>query len=244
MTLALVIAFVLLAAVCQAATGFGFALVAVPLLSLVLDVKVAVAVCIVLGPTSGILSIAELWRLVRWRTVVVLVLGSAIGAPLGAAILVRSTSTQLRVGVALIMLVSVGLTLAGLKPPRPRFPSVVSLCVGAISGILRSATSMGGPPVALYLLGLGYKPRAFVATNAAYFLLGSVVSISALATAGQLTREVLTLVALCIPALFVGSWCGRWLRIRTPERTFRLLVLGVLVGAAIAVIAPVAAAQV
>lgn len=238
MVLLFAIACVLAAAACQTATGFGFALVLVPLLSLVIDVKLAIATSIIVGPTSGLLSTLELWREVRWRIVLGLLLGSVAGAPVGTALLVRSSGDVLRVGVAVVILASVVLTLIGLRLPRPRHPLPVSLGVGALSGVLRSATSMGGPPAAIYLLGLGLETRAFVATNAAYYLLGSAVSIAALVGAGRITGRVLLLAVVSLPALVVGSWCGRWLRVRASERVFRLMVLTLLSAAALAVLAP------
>lgn len=240
MVLLFAIACVLVAAACQTATGFGFALVLVPLLSLVVDVKLAIAVSILVGPTAGLLSTLELWREVRWRIVLGLLLGSLVGAPIGAALLDRSSGTGLRVIVAVVILVSVGLTLAGLKLPQPKRPMPVSLGVGALSGVLRSATSMGGPPVAIYLLGLGYETRTFVATNTAYYVLGSVVSIGALAGTGRIDGRVLLIAAVSLPALFIGAWCGRWLRVRASERLFRLMALSLLSVAAFAVLVPTA----
>lgn len=244
MLIAVAVCFVFLAAACQSATGFGFALVLVPLLSLAIDVKAAVAVSLILGPVSAVAALVELRREVRWRVVFGLLAGSLVGAPAGTALLVAASGTTLRVLVAGLILISTVLTVAGVSLREPRRPLAASVAVGAVSGVLRSATSMGGPPVALYLLGLRYDPRAFVATSAAYFLLGSVISVGALATAGRVTGQVLGIALVSLPALLAGNTIGRWLRLRVSERAFRLVVVALLLAAAVAVLLPVLPAAV
>ena len=204
MLIAAVVLCALLASLCQTAAGFGFALVFVPLLSLVLDVKETIAVSVILGPVAAIPTVVELGRDARWRVVSGLLAGSLIGAPLGAFLLVAASGAQLRVFVAAVIITSTLITLAGVAIRGPRRPLLVSLGVGALSGVLRSATSLGGPPVALYLLGLRYPPRAFVATNASYYLLGSVFSAATLALAGQLTMRVLLTAVAATPAVLAG----------------------------------------
>jgi uncharacterized protein len=229
---------VFLAAVCQTALGFGFALVLVPLLSLFWDLKGAIAVSLLLSAVSSVLTVADLWRQARWRVVAGLFAGSWVGVPIGAALLVLASPSLLRLLVASIILVSTLVTLRGVTLGQPRRPVAAALIVGAISGLLRSATSMGGPPVALYLLGMRYPPAAFVGTNASFYLLGSGVSIAALAITGRVTERELTISLTAVPALLVGAWIGRHLRTRLAERVFRSLAAGLLLATSGAILAP------
>lgn len=236
---ALAIACVFLAAICQTALGFGFALVLVPLLSLFWDLKVTIALALLLGPASSVLIVLDLWRHARWSVVAGLTAGSLVGVPLGTALLVLASPLVLRLLVAVVILGSTLVTLRGVAPAQPRRPVAAALTVGAVSGALRSATSLGGPPVALYLLALRYPATAFVGTTASYVLLGSLASVAGLATAGRLTEPVLTMAAWVIPALLAGTWLGRRLRARFSEGVFRLLVAALLVATSSAILAPV-----
>lgn len=239
MLIALVVGFVFLAAVCQAAVGFGFALVLVPLLSLFWGLKDTIAISILLGPISSLFVVMELWRHARWRVVGGLTAGSLVGVPIGAALLVLADPLPLRLLVALVILFSTFLTFRGARFDQPRRPVTASLFVGACSGTLRTATSMGGPPVALYLLALRYPTAAFVGTNASYVLLGSLASVGGLAVAGRVSESILRMVVFAIPALLVGGWLGRHIRAHFSENVFRILVAILLLLTGVAAIAPV-----
>jgi uncharacterized protein len=239
MELAYAIGCVFVAALCQSATGFGFALVVVPLLALVWDVKASVALSVIVGPISAVPAVVELRHDARYRLVFVLLAGSTAGAPLGTLLLATADPTVLRVAVAAVIAFSTVVTVVGVRLREPRRPLLAGLLVGGVSGVLRSATSMGGPPVSLYLLGLRYPPRAFVATNSVYYLLGSVVAIAALLLARQAPAEVLTVGLAAVPALALGTYTGRWLRMRLPERVFRAFVVVMLLATSAVVLAPI-----
>lgn len=238
MTLVLAMLCVFVATLCQTTVGFGFALIFVPLTLLFSDVKETIAVSLLLGPLTSLPTALELWSHARWRVVAGLVAGSFVGVPAGTALFVLASPTTLRVLVACLILFSVVAMLRGLSLPKTKSVLAPALAVGAISGVLRSATSMGGPPVALYLLGLRYPTAAFVGTNSTYFLLGSVASIAGLLAAGRITGSVLELIAVSIPALVIGVWSGRRLRARFSERVFRALAGALLAASSCAILIP------
>lgn len=144
MLIALAVGCAFLAAVCQTALGFGFALILVPLLSLFWDLKAAIVISLLLSPVSSVLAVTELWRHARWRVVGGLFAGSWVGVPVGAGLLVLASPALLRLLVGLVILLSTSVTLLGVSLGEPRRPMLAALTVGAISGALRSATSMGG----------------------------------------------------------------------------------------------------
>jgi uncharacterized membrane protein YfcA len=101
--------------------------------------------------------------------------------------------------VALIVLTCAVLSTLTWRP-RPTVPAL--LVAGLVSGAGGTAASIGGPPVALL-----YQDRAgpqVRATMAAYFTLGSVVSIGALVAGGQVGVDHLTAAAVMLPATAVG----------------------------------------
>lgn len=241
-TLAAAAAIAFLAAACQSLTAFGFALVAVPLLSLAWEVKPAVVTSTVLGTLILLPLLYEVRGHVPIGRVAPLFLGSLAGIPLGLLVLERIDAVALEVVVASVVIVA-GLLIyfsPRLSLRRPLAP--LSLLVGGLSGALRAATSMGGPPVALYVLTLEREVERFRAILLAVFFPTSVVTIAALAIAGRVTGDVLLVSVVAQPAVVLGSLSGRWARARVSEAAFRLVVLGVLFASSGAVLVSAAGA--
>src|SRR5688572_108342 len=122
------------AAICQGATGFGFALLFVPLLALFTDVRTAVTISVIVGPASAIPSVIELWPHTRRRVIGGLLAGSLAGLPFGTALLVVASATALRVLVASVIMFATIVTVFGVAIREPRRPVLMSLIIGAISG--------------------------------------------------------------------------------------------------------------
>ena len=234
------VAIAFLAAACQSLTAFGFALVTVPLLALAWEVKPAVVTSTVLGTLILLPLLYEVRGRVPVGRVMPILIGSMAGIPLGVLILERIDVIALEIVVAGVVIV--GSLLIYLSPEfslrRPPVP--LSLVVGGLSGVLRAATSMGGPPVILYALTLEREVERFRATLLAVFLPTSLVTIAALAIAGRVTGDVLLVSVVAQPAVVLGSLTGRWARARVSEPVFRLVVLGLLFASSGAVLASAA----
>ena len=221
----------LLASVAQSLTGFGFGLIVVPFLVLVLDVKDAVVISSVLGLANVALLSLRVWRSVPWRTVTWLLVGSFAGMPLGLAVLVLAPQEALRLAVGVAAIVMAAALATGLRLEARGAPSEVA--VGVTSGILRTSTSMSGPPVVLYLQGRGHPPQEFRGALTMYFLIGSLVSIGAFFGAEVVTGRALALTAAALPSVYVGSWAGDRLLRRVDAALFRRIVLLLLVATAL-----------
>jgi len=226
----------LVASACQSLTGFGFALVFVPLLSLFWDVKAAVVTCIMLGPVLTLPLLATTWRLADGRRVLVLALGSAAGLPLGLYLLQEASSELLGLLVGSLVILFCLALYRGVRMPAEGVDGVLMPVVGVVSGALRAATSMGGPPVVLYLLGREHEVPAFRATALAYFAPLSIMSLAGVAAVGQVDGQVLLASAAVLPALAVGMTLGHWLRPRVRESAFQLVSVSILLGAGVSTV--------
>ncbi len=238
--IAAAVAIAFLAAACQSLTAFGFALVMVPLLSLAWEVKPAVVASTVLGTLILLPLLYEVRGHIRPRRVVPLFLGSLVGIPLGIVVLERIDATALEVVVALVVIVAALLINLSPRVPFERSVPPLSFLVGGISGALRAATSMGGPPVVIYTLTFEREVERFRATLFAFFLPASLVTIAGLAIVGRIDGDILLATAVGLPAAVLGSLAGRWARTRVSEAIFRLVVLGVLFASSGAVLASAA----
>ena len=235
--LAAAIAIAFLAAACESLTAFGFALVMVPLLSLAWEVKPAVVTSTLLGTLLLMPLLYEVRGHVRFGWVAPLLIGSFAGIPAGVLVLDRIDASALEIVVACVVIVA-GL-LVYLSPrlslERPIAP--LSLLVGGMSGALRAATSMGGPPAVLYVLTFEREVERFRAMLLALFVPSSLLTIAGLAIAGQISGDVLTATAAGLPAVALGALVGRWARARASQDVFRLAVLALLFASSGAVLA-------
>jgi len=101
--------------------------------------------------------------------------------------------------------------------------------VGASSGALIAAFSIGGPLVVAWLSHVGLKALALRATLILFFFVVDLVAISGLGLAGAIPNQTLTHALYLVPALLVGLWIGQqlfiYIRAETAARFTQWLLL-------------------
>ncbi len=155
----LAIVAVLLGATLQAATGFGFALVAAPLMAAVLGPRSAISAIVVLAVVITVLMLAAERRRpqIEAREAIALVAWATPGLVAGAIVLRLVPERALEVLVALAVLSAVALRLRW--RPRARGWSHRRAAMSALtSGVLSTSTGIGGPPLVFHLLGRACLP--------------------------------------------------------------------------------------
>lgn len=215
---------VLLASAAQAVTGFGFALVLVPLLALVYDPKLVVIISISLGLLCKLPLLIPSWRQVQFLRIVPLTLTAVVGTYFGTQILLRVDADILRLVIGFVVVLLSSPMLFNFRRPVIR-ERLASLGVGFTSGVIGGATSMGGPPVVLLGVNQGWKKESFRANLLAFFVVSNSSSLVNLAGAGALTTSALALDLLLLPATAAGILAGNWLFGRIDAERFRRLVV-------------------
>lgn len=229
-----VIAFV--AAVAQSVTGFGFALVMMPLLAIAWDVKLAVATSVILGVLLNVVMLTQLRGHVAGRRLPGIFLGYAFGFIPGLIFLDRVNGDVLQITVgAVVIIATIALYFQPAVDPENDSPAG-GVLAGMFSGASSSATSIGGPPVVLYLFGREEMDR-FRATLMAFFLPSSLITLTAFIVVGRITGDVLTESAVAAPFIVAGVFAGAWLRAYIDAALFRRLVVVTLVVTSAAIIA-------
>jgi uncharacterized protein len=189
---------VFVGAVVQGAAGFGLGLVAAPVVAL-LDPSLVPVTLLVVTAALPVMAVAREVSHVDWRGVGWAMLGRLPGTVLGAWLVVALPPRAIAVGVALSVLAGVGASVVRWAPVPARDSLLVA---GFLSGTAGTATSIGGPPIALlYQHSAGPVVRA---TLSAFFFCGIVVSLSALALAGQVEQRSLLTGLLLLPAMLAG----------------------------------------
>ena len=221
---------VALAALIQASVGFGYALIAAPLLALIAPEMVP-------GPvmfSSMIISIAAGVRehsSIDRRGVALALVGRVPGVMLGAAALAWLSADTMGIVFGAVVLFGVALSVSGLRVART---SGTLLGAGFLSGVMGTMTSIGGPPIALvYQHAQGPQLRS---TLNMYFALGSAMSIPALALAGHFGRDELLDGMLLLPPTLVGFALSGYTRSWLDAGRTRAAVLGVASASALAVV--------
>jgi uncharacterized membrane protein YfcA len=221
----------IVASVVQSTTGFGFALLSMPLLALALDAKDAVALATVVGSLASVVLFARTRRHVRWQMVGRLLAGAVLGMPLGLVVLLAVPARVLQILIATVVLVFVVILARGWRLERA--DGRAEFAAGIISGVLNTSVSTNGPPIVLTLQARGLDPDEFRGTISAVFVCSSLVANALLASAGRYHGEVLSYALLGPPALLIGALGGRFLGRHLHAERFRPTVLGLLSVAAV-----------
>jgi uncharacterized membrane protein YfcA len=231
-----VIGIAFLAAGCQSLTGFGAALVAVPLLSLYVDPKLAVVISTFLSTMVSAPLLLEVRKQVRLAKVAPLAIGSVVGVPVGILILKAVDAGVIKIFVAVVVIMASALLFLAPRLALGGRNVLSALVTGALSGLLRASTSMAGPPVVLYTISHEKEIEEFRSTVLALFVATSALTVPGFVAAGLISRDALVAAAVAIPGLTLGLLVGTNLRARVQPTLFRTLVLAVLVITSIGVI--------
>ncbi len=198
---------VLVAAFVRAVSGFGYALLSTPLLMFVIEAKSVVVMNIILASITNIVVLFQTRRHIDLRRAVFMSLGSILGIPLGVYLLSRLDPSIIKLAIAVLVIPFSILLLLG-HSHQFRRDALGCSVAGFFGGVLGASTSLGGPPVVLFLLNQGLVSERFVGTLAVYFLFNGVISIGAFSSLGMITTDLLTKVAVLLPTLFLGSYVG------------------------------------
>jgi uncharacterized membrane protein YfcA len=210
-------------------TGFGYSLVATPLLLIAgFPLPFVVTVNLALALVTR-LSVAYRFRRSMWpRRVALLVGGSVPGLWLGVTVLRVVDAETIKIGAGIItMIAAVLLARSITAPPPPRVPGA-PVVAGFFGGFLGASTSLNGIAPVLLLARDKASPRSFLADLAMYFVASNAIGLVTLAVQGELREDALSeAFLLWLPGSIIGNWLGTTLGPRLPELAFRHLTLAV-----------------
>ena len=208
---------VFVAALVRSAFGFGEALIAVPLLALILPISVAAPLAVLLSITIAGIVVLQDWRKIHLRSTGWLLLPTFAGIPLGIWLLRSVHQGVVKAVLGLVIVLFSGYFLVGRRPLHlERDSQPWQLGCGFLAGVLGGAYGMNGPPLVIYGSMRRWSPQHFRATLQGYFLPASAVVMAGYAASGLWTHAVtrLYLVSLIttVPAIFIGRAINHRLR--------------------------------
>ncbi|TRZ65104.1 MAG: sulfite exporter TauE/SafE family protein [Rhodocyclaceae bacterium] len=196
-----------LGGVIRGATGFGGAMVMTPTLSLLLGPIPAVVSALLLETFAAFSMLPAAARHANWRTIAPIFAAAFITVPLGGYLLLTLDPQLMRRAIAATVLVFSLLLLTGLRY-RGRQRLGTSLALGASSGVLVGATSVGAPPVILYLLASSDPPAVTRANLTLFVTIISLAALVMLLWRGMLDGPNALTALLLSPVYFGGVWLG------------------------------------
>jgi uncharacterized protein len=210
---------VIVGAVIQGSLGFGYALVAVPAMVLLLPWAVPVTPLLLALPMTLLMSARE-WRSIDLGGFALITAGRLVGTVAGVMLLVLAPKGYLSMLTGLLILAA---ALGSTLKPSLKVNDGTRLVGGVASGIVGTVAALGGTPLALvYQDRSGAELRSTLAIS---FVVGIAMSLAGLALAGEVEGRHVVLALQLLPCLLVGLWVSRWVVERLDERWLRPAVL-------------------
>lgn len=210
------------------AVGFGFVLVAAPVVLLYLEPQQTVVVLNGLTAILMAMVLLRTWQHLELRPSVGLVLGGLAATPIGVLALNAASPGTLRVTIAIVIVVLGLFSLTNVRIPfaqhrmaGPTFGFLTSLSVTSIG--------IGGPLGAIYAIAQRWKAETVRAVLALFFLVTDTVAVALYAATGLVGLDTLANIGVMIPGLVIGFGLAAVLVNRINDRIFRYAVVAVIV---------------
>ena len=206
-TLVLMMLAALVAGMARGFSGFGAALIFVPLAGALVGPKLAAPILVIIDGVFASYLIPSAWKLGDRRDVTLMFTGAIIGVPAGTAILTLFAPLTLRWLIAGMATAMLGLLMSGWRY-RGRPHALATIAVGAVSGLFSGIAQIGGPPVVSYWLGTNTAHAKLRANIILYFAASTVLSLATYAWGGLVSLQVLKFALFTGPAYGLGTLAG------------------------------------
>jgi uncharacterized protein len=213
-------------------TGFGAALVFIPIASSIVEPWQAVVLLFVIDSVTTLPLLPNAFRHCTWREVIPLTLGAAAMVPVGAYFLLSVDPTALRWALSALALAAVAALASGWRYQALPNPTL-SAGVGIVSGFLGGLCSFYGPPIAIFWLG-GQSRSGTIRANVNVFLLVmTLVAGVTYASHGLFKSAVVYQGLILMPVYGLAVWIGSKFFRHVSESSFRRIAYLIIAGAAV-----------
>lgn len=224
---------VLIVGISKGGVGGGLGTVGVPILSLVVDPRIAAAVLLPVLCLIDLMSLKAYWG--RWHrlNMRILIAAAMIGILAGALTFRHLDADAIRVLIGVIaILFALRTWLGARRSDRPASaPNALRGGLwGAVAGFTSFVSHNGGPPVAVYLLPQKLDKTLYQATTVVFFAAINYVKLVPYWLLGQFPATNLTVSAALFPLAVAGTLLGVWLHTRISDRLFFIAAYVLLFG--------------
>ena len=218
-----VLIIVFIASIIRGFNGFGFSAICISGFSFILPAIEIVPIILILEVFISIFMIPYVWNKIDWSFVFKLLIGIAIGSPIGLFLLKYLSPETTHLYVCLIIIFFSILLMKGYTN-KDINNNQTKIFTGVISGTLNGLTTLGGMPVALFLLVTSIQPAVIRGSLAALFFLTDIYAfiLSFFSGIVDLTTIYRTLPLIII--LPIGVYIGDKFFVKSKEETYRKFV--------------------
>lgn len=212
--------------------GVGSGMLMAPVYAIMFGPLETVAMIILMEFVVTVQLLPSVHRMIEWRVVIPMGVAATLFMPVGTWLLLNVDAKLMARGIAAVVLVFVLLLMAGWRyqgPKRLRF----TLGVGTLSGTLMAATSLGNPPVMLYLLSSSDGAATNRANFTGYFGVTLVTLLAYMAAKGLIVAPAVVRAALLLPVFAVAAWLGARYFQKANDKLYRQVALGLLLAVAV-----------
>ena len=214
---------VFIASIIRGFNGFGFSATCISGFSFILPAIEIVPIILILEVFISIFMIPYIWNKIDWNFVFKLLIGIALGSPIGLYLLKYLSPETTHLSVCLIIiffsiLLMRGYTNKSINNDKSK------IFTGVISGALNGLTTLGGMPVALFLLVTSIQPVIIRGSLAALFFLTDVYAFILSFFAGIVDMTTIYRTIPLILILPIGVFIGNKFFIKSKEELYRKVV--------------------
>lgn len=226
-------AIIFLASFLHGMFGFAFVLIALPLLSFFLSIKIAVpllSLCLAL--LSGILSF-QLKRKFDYKGIMPLLIGAVFGIPIGIFFLIEFSDKILKMLLGIILIIYSSYSLLFNRIPF-RLSRWTGYIFGLLGGSMGGAFNIPAPPVLFYISTQEWTKTDTVGSLNLFFFITSVIVVAFHAIFGNLTRGITVTFIGLIPVVIIGVLIGTYFFKKMSEANYRrglfalLIIMGIM----------------
>ncbi|MDP0498290.1 MAG: sulfite exporter TauE/SafE family protein [Verrucomicrobiota bacterium JB024] len=227
--LILILLAILLAAIIQASTGFGFGLVAVGILTVFMPVQDAAFLNALPALALNLTLIWRLYQYLQWDDLKWIALAIILATPIGVVGLLMLNARVMNGILAMVLAVAILRSVFNRSGARPWHPFWLGFPMGILSGLLAGAYGTGGPPVIAYVQSYRYEMHRHVVCLQLLLAIAGTIRVISLLMQNALTVEQWMLNGIGVLVIPLGALIGLYLLRRLPHSLLRNAILAMLV---------------
>ena len=213
-------------------SGFGSALIFMPLASSIADPRLVAALLLIIDFVAAAPLLPGAWEKADRKATAVMVAGALIGVPIGTYFLSRLEPVTTRWIISAFVFALLMLLLSGWRY-RGKDHAAVSVGIGGLSGFCSGLAQTGGPPIVGYWLGRPLPSVIARANILLFFGASDFFSAVSYAAAGLITMDAIRFAMVVGPVYAIGVWFGASLFGKASETVFRAICYALIAAAVI-----------
>ncbi|WP_291847471.1 sulfite exporter TauE/SafE family protein [Bradyrhizobium sp.] len=201
-------------------SGFGAALIFMPLASSIADPRLVAPLLLLIDFVAAAPLLPNAWKQADRKATAIMVCGALIGVPIGTYFLSRLEPVTTRWIISTFVFALLLLLLSGWRY-RGKDHAAITVGIGSLAGFCSGLAQTGGPPIVAYWLGRPIASAIARANIVLYFGASAILSSISYTTAGLITTASIKFAFVVGPFYAIGIWFGASLFGRASEALFR-----------------------